>query len=221
MPYNRGYRRRYRRRRYYPRRGNGGLDLIKTAKAAYQGVKYLRSIVNVEKHALNTVISETPTNTVGSLACLNLIAQGDAEGNRQGDSVMLKQLHINFKYTIHASASHTTIRTIVFFYKQPQGAIPNITFVLANATHLSIYNHDNVGLYTILYDKSISLNSTNVTEMTRYMTRKFYQIHQTFDGATAAATDIQTNALWVMFVSDEATNTPTVEARAQLMFIDN
>lgn len=195
--------------------------MIKTAKAAYSGVKYLKGLVNVEKHALYTNNTATPDNTVGSLYTLNLIAQGDAEDNRQGDSIMMKKIHINLRYTINASASATSIRTIMFLYKQPQGATPNITFVLQNANVLSCWNHDNVGLYTILYDKTVNLSATGTQEVNRMITRSFYQLHETFDGTTAAVADIQTNALWLLFVSDEATNTPTVVWRSELLFIDN
>lgn len=218
-----GYRRRRRGgyRRRYPRKGNGTMDLIKTAKAAYTGVKYLRSLVNVEKQALNTSLNTTVSATAGHLQCLNLIAQGDAEGNRQGDSIMMKQIHCNFKYTINSSATHSTIRTIVFLYKQPQGATPTSDFVLSAQAHLANYNHDNAGLYTVLYDKSVVLNITSVQERIVQMTRKFYQVHETFDGIGATSTEIQTNALWVLFISDEATNLPSVSMRAQLMYIDN
>lgn len=220
MPYRRGRRRGGYRRRY-PRRGNGQMDLVKTAKMAYAGVKYLKGLVNVEKQALESTSTSNPDSTTGSLSCLNLIAQGDAEGNRQGDSIMMKQIHLNIRYTINSSASNTSVRTILFLYKQPQGATPIITFPLSSATQMSPYNHDNAGLYTILYDKTVCLSNTGQQERYLQITRKFYQVHETFDGATASAADIQRNALWILHVSDEATNTPTVVHRSQLLYVDN
>jgi len=223
MPYyNR--RRTYRRngyRRRYPRKSTGGLDLIRTATAAYRGVKYLKGLVNVEKHALYTNGNNAVDNTTGVLNCLNLIAQGDLEANRTGDSVMMKMLHLNYKVQINASASHTAFRMILFLYKQPQGATPTIQFPLEAASHVSCYNNDNTGLYTILYDKTINLSIAGVQEKSLSVTRKFYQLHETFDGTTAAVGDIQTNALWMLMVSDEATNTPTCLWRSELLFIDN
>jgi len=220
-----GYgRRRYGRRNYrrrYPRKGNGGMDLVKTAKLAYSGVKYLRGLVNVEKHASNTTVTGNPDSSTGLLSCVNLIGQGLTEGDRAGDSIMLKTLHCNMRLTINSAASNSVVRVILFLYKQPQGATPTSNFVLASANHLAPYNHDNAGLYTILYDKQFPLSISGTQEVCPQFTRKFYQLHETFDGTSASIGDIQTNALWIQFISDEATNTPTIAARFQLMFIDN
>lgn len=221
MPYRRNYRRRGGYRRRYPRKGNGATDYIKMAKAAYSGVKYLRGLVNVEKHALYTSLSGTPDSTSGVLQCLNLIAQGDGETDRTGDSVMIKSVHANIKYTMNAAATGTTIRTILFWYKQPQGATPISTFVLQGVSQMSCYNHDNAGLYTVLYDSTTVLNITGNQEICKSFTRKFYNIHETFDGVNANIGDIQTNALWILFISDEATNTPTITGRAEILYVDN
>lgn len=223
MPYRYSRYRRQNRRRYrrYPRTGTGMTDIIKTAKAAYNGVKYLKSIVNVEKHALYTNNTATNVPNTGVLECLNLIAQGDLEINRQGDSIMMKKIHINVKLTINSSASNSTVRTILFLYKQPQGATPTITFILNAAAHLACWNHDNVGLYQILYDKSKSLSITGTQELTFSIDRSFYQLHETFDGTAASVADIQTNAMWIAFIADESVNEPVFAYRAELFFIDN
>lgn len=218
MAYRR--RRSYRRRRY-PRRSTGGTDYVRMAKMAYNGVRYLKGLVNVEKHALYSNGVVNPDSSSGILSCLNLIAQGDGEGARTGDSIMMKQLHVNFQFTINSSASNTRVRAIIFNYKQPQGATPVNTFVLQSATINALYNHDNAGLYTILYDRSVNLSNTGLQETTRMVTRKFYQLHEAFDGTSASVADIQRNALWLLLMSDEATNTPSVSWRSQLMYVDN
>lgn len=219
--YGRSYSRRRSYRRTYPRSGTGQLDLIKTATAAYNGVQYLRSLVNVEKHALTGTITATPDSSTGSLQCINLIAQGDTESDRQGDSVMLKQVHCNMRLTINSAASNTVVRVILFLYKQPQGATPTITFVLNAGNHLAPYNHDNAGLYTVLYDKQFSLSISGTQEVCPQFTRKFYQLHETFDGTGANVADIQTNGLWMAVISDESTNVPNFACRYQVLFIDN
>lgn len=218
--YSSGYRRRRNYRRRYPRKGNGNIDLIKTAKAAYQGVKYLKGLVNVEKKAVYANASDTVSSS-GVLNCLNLIAQGDAEENRSGDSIMMKMIHVNFKININASASHTNIRVMLFLFLQPQGATPTVTFPLQTTSNISCYNNDNAGLYTILYDKTFQVSITGNQEISKGFTRKFYQLHETFDGSTAAVGDIQRNALWLLAISDEGTNVPTMIWRSELLFVDN
>ena len=219
MPYRRYRRRGYRRR--YPRRGNGSMDLVRTAKLAYSGVKYLRGLVNVEKHAHELTFTATPDSSTGSFQCLNLIAQGDSEGQRTGDKIMMKQIHANMRLSINSAATHSVIRVILFLFKQPQGATPTATFVLAAANHLAPYNHDNAGLYTVLYDKQFPMSISGAQEKVVQFTRKFYTLHEQFDGTGATVADIQTNSLWLFVISDESTNVPSFATRTQLLYVDN
>lgn len=222
MPY---YRRRtnYRRRTYrrnYPRTGYGAMDLVKTAKAAYSGVKYLRSLVNVEKHALFLNASTTP-DTNGTVICLNTLSQGDGEANRTGDSILSKMIHVNMKISINAAASNSTVRVILFWYRQPAGATATVTLPLQAASNQSCYNHDTAKLYSVIYDKQYNLSISGQQERSLMITRKFYQVHTTYNGNAGTSADIETNALWMLLISDEATDTPTCLWRSEFMFIDN
>lgn len=219
MPYRRSYRRRGYRRRY-PRRGSGAVDWMRMAKSAYTGVRYLKSLVNVEKHALDTNYSITPDSVTGNFNCLNLIAQGDTSDARQGNSVKLHGININIKAALNGGATNTTIRFILFYDLQSNGSTPVGADILSNVTTVGNYNHDNAQRFPILADRRMTICSSGASEKAIRIYRRL-NMHEYFDGTTAAIGDVVSNALWLFVISDETTNTPNVLVRSQLMFIDN
>lgn len=217
MPYRR---RTYRRRRPAARRGYGIRDYAAMAASAYSGVKYLKSLVNVEKHPLLTNATVTPDNVTGTFSCLNLVAQGDTNTSRTGNSILMRSVNINIRYSINASASHSTIRTILFWDKEANGSTPIISDILATASALGNYNHDEASRFQVLYDKPLVLSNTGTQELYKRIYKRL-QRHTHFDGTTAAVADIVDYSLWLFFVSDEATNVPAINFNSQVLFIDN
>lgn len=217
MAYRR--RRSYRRRRY-PRKSTGGTDYIRMAKMAYSGVRYLKSLVNVEKHPLDVSALVNPVSGTGTFTLLNGIAQGDSNNQRQGNSILLRSININLLITMHDQAEHTMVRCILFFDKEANGATPLITDLLAGTGSLQNYNHNESSRFYVLSDFRISLSTTGVKETTRRIYRRL-QRHTHYDSSTGNASDIVDYSLWLLCLSDEGTNTPTVSINSQLLFIDN
>lgn len=217
------YRRTYRKRSYRrsaPRRSYGVSDYANMARQAYNGVKYLKSLVNVEKHPRDVNGSTNPDATTGSFICLNNTTQGDGAGNRQGNSILMKMINVNFKVNMSSSATHTTLRTILFWDKEANGSTPVISNLLSSSGIMGNYNHDEASRFQILADVKLSLSITGNQEVSRRIYRKLMR-HTHYNGNVGSEADIVDNALWLFFLSDEATNTPTVLYRAQALFIDN
>lgn len=219
MPYRRTYRKRSYRRRPVAR-SYGVSDYAAMAASAYRGVKYLKSLVNVEKHPHDVNTSVNPDATTGVFTLLNGVGQGDAAGDRNGNSILMRSININLKYTINASATNTTIRTILFWDKECNGSTPVAGDFLQNVSAMGNYNHDEASRFTMIYDKRISLSISGTQESSRRIYRKL-QRHTHYDGASNAITDMVDYSLWLFMISDEGTNTPTVQFRSQVLFIDN
>lgn len=219
MPYRRSYRRSNYRRRY-PRRSTGGTDYIRMAKTAYTGVKYLKSLVNVEKHPIDVNTAVNPNATTGSFTLLNSTIQGDAAGNRQGNSILMKMVNINLKVTMATNATHSTVRMILFWDKECNGSTPVISNLLSQSSVMGNYNHDEATRFPILADKRVTLSVSGNQEMTLRIYRKLFK-HTHYDGNVGSIADIVDNALWLFCVSDEGTNIPDVVIRSQVLFIDN
>lgn len=219
MPYRRRTYRKRSYRRSYPRTGYGLADYAKMAKQAYNGVKYLKSLVNVEKHPLDINTSINP-DTTGLMTLLNATVQGDAEANRAGNSILLRSVNINMKFTMNTSATNTTIRYILFFDKEANGATPTGANILQNVSPIGNYDHNQASRFEVLYDNRLTLSVNGTSEVVKRIYRRL-QRHTHYDGVAGTAADIVDYGLWLYMVSDEGTNTPTVQIRSQLLFIDN
>ena len=196
---------RYNRTRYSRPRTSTFQNYATMAYDAYKGVKYLKSLVNVEKHPLDVTVSQTPENAIGTFSLLNGVAQGDTNITRTGNSVLFTSINLNLKYTINSAASHTQIRTILFYDKECNGATPVIADILSSTNILANYNHDETTRFQKLADFMVNLSISGTQEVSRRVYRKL-QKHTRFDGTSAAIGDIVDNALWLFFLSDEATN---------------
>lgn len=217
-----GYRRRRytRRRRRYPRKGNGATDYIKMAKAAYSGVNYLRSIVNVEKKFHNASGVVNPDNVTGIFQCLNLIAQGDGPSSRDGNSLKTMKIFVNLNCSINASAASTALRIVLFVDKEANGLTPTISDIFSAASVTSNYNHNESSRFFTLSDKTMVL--TQQASQGRYM--KVYRrlgFHIHFDGTAATVANVQDNNIWLFFISDESVNLPQIAYNSQLIYVDN
>lgn len=193
------------------------------AAKAWQGVKYLKTLVNVEFKKHDSQASNTPS-TSGVVTTLAAIAQGDTDQTRSGNSILAKSLYLQYTMKQHASASETFVRMVIFRdLQQISDTAPSIGDIL-DSTFSSQYwlaplnNEFGVGRFQVLADRrfSFSGNGNECRIGKLYIPLKF---HIRYNGSTVS--DIQKNGLYMIMVSSEATNTPTVEHVARLTFVDN
>ena len=103
MPYGRRYKKYYRRRR----RGNYQL-----AKKAYRLAKKAYKAPELKFHPFTGTIT-APTSS-GSYEAVSSCAQGTTNNTRIGDKIRATSLYIRGKMNIHASATATQVRFIIF-----------------------------------------------------------------------------------------------------------
>ncbi len=207
-------RRRYKRRRYI-RRGVGALSL---AVKAIKGVRYIKGLVNSELMVHNDASQILPSTTGVSIH-LTDIAQGDANTTRHGNQIKLKYIKLRMTLLKHATPVATFIRCLIVVDKQQEAdTTPAIGNVLTSLVIDSAYDPANIGRFRILYDRVFTL----VTGSSDYkFTQKYIKLNMSVRYNGVATSDIQKNGVYIMFLSDEATNTPTVNYNARLRFRDN
>lgn len=212
----------YRKRRYYPRRKKrntrwqnykAGLGQL------WKDVKWLKSVVNVEKKYVDA--SGNPTiSTTATFVLLNGLAEGSDSTERTGDSVKFISQLLRLKASIHASATATTLRVFVIKDRQPNGAVFSLAELLSASTNIiSPISMIWSKRFLVMTDKFIKLNQ-DFPEKTFKVFRKL-RFHTRYGTNTSGVASISTNTYYLVLWSDEATNTPTVEYYNRLRFIDN
>ena len=223
-----GYRRNLNRsrrtfKRVYGRKGlpwyKRKYNAMELAGKAWSGVKAIRHLVNSEKLHLVTTSSTGISNT-GSVAIFNNIAQGDSISGRTGNSILMSDVLLRYECVINSSAASTLVRVIVFIDTEQVGDTnPAVSDVLQSVSTLAGLNKNQPGRFSVLYDRLVSLNSNGTQSFNDKWYLKNMDIHAKYNGTTA--NDINKNGIYLLLISDQATNTPTVSTNLTLGYYDN
>jgi len=207
----------YRQNRRYRKRYHRGMSVSQAAHLALRGVKFIKGIVNAEKKKFTQSISQTPNNT-GTVVNLCNIAAGDDASQRDGNSILLKYIDYKLTATINASATSTTIRQLIFIDKSNQNSNPSVTDVLENASQVGQLNVDNVARFWILSDKMYTVTITGDQSCNDHIYIPC-DFHVKYNGTASGNT--LTNTVYLLLISNEATNTPTITGYTRLAWYDN
>lgn len=207
--------------RYQISKNKGDFGYVDMGKKIYRDVQYLKSLINTEFKCNDPLTGSVITpNTTGTLFLLTGLQTGDQADSRDGRVVRWKSVQLSITYVIHASATSTYIRAILFIDKQPNQVLATASQLLATQGITNFRNLDNRKRFVILWDKVINLEQENSNAYTTYYrTVDMKTIYD--DSDVGNITDITTNAMFLLIFSSEATNSPTVTSSVRLRFIDN
>ncbi len=179
--------------------------------------KVSRPFSNTEVKQVDVTATATP-GTTQSLVLLNALSQGTTRVTRIGNSVRFVALACNFKMNMNSSATHTTIRLLILYDKQSNGAAP--ANIYQSSSIISPFNPDNMYRYEILSQSSTSLSISGMQERVVSFSIPLYHITR-YQSNNGDITDITTGSLYFGLVSDDNTNTPTVEYYFRASFVDD
>ncbi len=184
-------------------------------------VRYLKSVINVERKFIDKSAGITVDDS-GTFVSLPLASQGVGASNREGDSIKVVSLLIRLSWAISQSATSSGLRTIVVIDKQPNGALPSIASLLqtTNFPLSSPLNLDNKRRFKILCDR---VQVASITGKQQFVLNKYLktQTHVRYGSNAGTVADVNTNNIFVLLISDEATNLPIVDYYFRTRYIDN
>lgn len=186
-----------------------------TAAVAHKALRLARAANKIElKYHDTTGISVTPDTSTGSVTHLSSVAQGDGSQERIGLAISPTSVELRLNFSKHASATATTIRLVIYQYVL--GASTAITDYFSSPAVTNFKANLRQYDTRTLKDMTINLN-TDRPEVTRFIRVRMRGIIG-YDGSAGA--DSQKNGLYLIMLSDEATNTPTVTGQARLFYKD-
>lgn len=220
MPYSRrNYRRpSYRPRRTHSRRRNQSSGYMGLASKALSVARYVKSLINTEAKHLDFTGTSAP-NTSGAVLQYSALAQGTTDITRVGNSLkVVSQLH-RFQIDKHVTPNATVVRLIIFINKFPKGTNATPSNVLERLDVLSPLNIDQAKNFLVLRDIMIDLNTDKPCQTVKFFHKE--QRHVKFNGVLGTDANVDSGSLNVLFISDQATNVPTVKYDIRQRFIDN
>ncbi len=201
-----------------------GKMVMGDAAKALAVARRLKSLLNVEFKFLDVTNTEASVTTTPSVNISSIILQGDGGSARDGNSVKAVGFLLKYNLTIHPSAISTQVRIMVIHDKQANGALLASTLVLEDITAddaiVSPLNLDSKFRLRVLYDRVHHLADNGIQSAS---VSKYIKLNQKlrFDGTAGDITDVASSAYYVLFVSNEPTNAPTITRHSRLRFIDN
>lgn len=223
-----GYRRQHKKRQYRKRNPLASkpwymrkYNALQIANHAWEGVKYIKGLINVERHIKDQQATAQTITTSAFVLSFHGIAQGDTIDARTGQSILLKTIQFKANLTKHASVTTDRVRIIVFIdTQQVSDTNPVIGDVLDTSTSYSTapLNSANLGRFRMLYDKCYAITSERPT-LKLNIFRRFYKHHVRYNGS--ASTDINKGGIYIMILGGEASNGPSMNYSARTTFYDN
>jgi len=219
MPYRR--KRSYRKR--LPKKGSKNINWPRVAAQAWRYGKYAMSVLNSEKKNYDVTnfatIGMSPIPNTGLVyGIFSPITQGDDNNQRDGNSIRAKSINFNISFLIHASATQTRIKWAVIQDVRPQiGTIPSFTDIYTSTGVNGLINIDNQsGRFKVLRTGMLVLSTGAYTEkMVERWIPYSYPVKYNDSG------NVIQNQAYLVFVSDEITNTPTSAGTLRVRFYDN
>ncbi len=167
----------------------------------------------------DVAVDDAVVPTAGAiLDSINLIPQGVTEKTRVGRKCVIRSINWRFNYSLPAQADQAdigtgeTIRIIMFLDKQCNGATATVLGILETADYQSFNNLANKGRFRTLMDRTYPLNrinsvtdgaSTSSSALLTYCDTFFKKVNIPieFDNTTGAITEIRSNNVGVLFIT--------------------
>ena len=213
-----GYRRGGYRRQ--SRRPTTSLTYGNIGRKVWRDVQTLKNFVNVEFKEDNDSVTTSPDSS-GYVDLIFNAAQGDSESTRDGQSCRIKSIQFLGHIKLHASATDTQCRFILFIRKAVNNVLPTVTEVLRTANVQSLRNTDYRHDIVILKDKMFTLNANHPRQIIKFWRKLDLKVLYTRGTTTGGIASLEANGLFCLLISNESTNTPAVDLATRARYIDN
>lgn len=205
---------------------------------AYQMAKGLVRLINVEEKIFDVDGTATGTElqTTPTVVNLSNIAQGTDFFNRVGNSIRPQTFRFAFSCAGNVNNPGHMVRLLVVQDKENQGVDPTMGDVLAGLSQpiLAPLNPETKQRFRILVDRAIAFtqpspgvaaSGTSTTYIPERKQPEIYDMrlsgHIRYDDTAGADASNLEGALFLMAVSTDASNGPSLRYTSRLTFTDN
>lgn len=193
------------------------------AKRTANGLNEIRKLINIEEKALDVSQSSFAFDTTGTVVPVSQIIQGLDYNNRVGDSLKMQSILFNYRVFRAVGATTSVVRVLLVRDLDCQGALPTTANILQNVGSAQApttpINWLNRKRFAILYDNLTAVTTTDIgfTDSIRMA----HEGHILYLGTAANAASMGKGSLFVVVVSDETSNTPSIAFQTRIVFTDD
>lgn len=199
-------------------------DAWSLAKRTASGLNEIRKLINIEEKILEVVQGSTAFNTTGTIWSVSTVAQGTDYTERVGNSIKMQKIIVRWRVFKNGSATSSMVRVILFRDLDGYGTAPTTADVLQTVggatAPLTPVDFLNRKRFAIIHDEMVDINSTGDSSYSQTWSAP-HEGHILYLGTTAAAASNGKGSVYMLAVSDEATNTPTIAFSSRIVFTDD
>jgi hypothetical protein len=199
-------------------------DAWSLAKRTAHGLNEIRKLINVEEKQLVTTSGSTSFDTTGVIVPISRVVQGLNYTERIGNSIKMQHIELHGRIFKNASATASVIRCAMVRDLDGYGTLPTTAqiFETVGSATAPLTQHDflNRKRFAFVAEWFFTLNSTGDSSMELEL-HKDHDGHILYLGTTAAEASDGKGSLYMVFISDEATNTPTFAFSSRIIFTDD
>lgn len=165
-----------------------------------------------EQKVIDSGTQNTNFSAAGAVGLMNGVALGTDYTDRIGRKIVLKSIFM--KFTIQPSTtscpSGDSVRLLVVYDSQTNGAAPAVGDILNSATHIAPMNLNNRDRFKVLFDKHMTTEGNAFTAgaiTAGASTPKFTKFYKKLDhemifqGTAATVGSIATGAIWLLLIN--------------------
>lgn len=183
----------------------------------------IRKLINIEEKVLEAALTSTSFDTTGFVTPVSQLVQGLDYTNRVGDSIRMQRIVFNYRVVKNSSATSSVVRIMLIRDLDCAGATPSTSDILQTVggagAPLTFPDYLNRNRFSILHDR-LEIVSTSDLAFTGTLDMP-HQGHILYLGTAANAASQGKGSMFVVAVSDEATNTPTLAFQTRIVFTDD
>lgn len=207
--------------------GQYASDAWSLAKRTAVGLNEIRKFINIETKFIDTVQGAATQDATGNVYCISQVAQGLTSATRVGDSVRIQSIEVRGHVLANSAATNTTVRLIIFRDLDGYGTAPATADILEGVgTTMAPFSPEKFNKrerFSILYDQMLMVQggTTQGLAGTPFYFQTTHQGHILYLAETAATASNGKGSVYVMCLSNEATNTPTLRFSSRVLFTDD
>lgn len=187
------------------------------AQRALKGFNYLKSLINVEKKFLDVTNNNQAIGSSPVVYPLTQMATGDDYKTRDGNSIKASSILIRLSAVLDTSAEQTFVRMLLVRDMEQNTSTPAGSDILESNDYLSPISHVNGKRFYVMCDKYLNLTKTGNSKMIKCYKKLYHHIRF----SSSSSTDTREGNLYLLLISDQAVNTPTIDFTSRLRYIDN
>lgn len=168
-----------------------------------------------------TVTSSADITSSGVVSPITQIAEGNEDFERVGRSIILKSVQIRGYVANNDSiaTNPTLVRIMIIRDNSFSGSDPTIANVLQASSTIGLRTQspEKTHAVSVLYDK---LSHVDVNSRNQFTFEKFIKLNSKciFDGTTSTSSN--KGGLYLLLLSNRATNMPTIATQLRVRYVD-